>query len=395
MNNELAELAAAASAPLGPFTPIVDGVQLLDEVYQFLGRFVAYPTEHEHGAHTLWVAHTHLMDEWDSTPRLAFLSPEPGSGKTRALELTETLVPRPVEAINCTPAYLFRKVSDPVGLPTILFDEIDSLFGPRAQEHEEIRAIINAGHRRGGMAGRCLVKGKTVVTEELPAYAAVALAGLGSLPETIFSRAVIIRMRRRAPTETVEPYRRRVHGPEGNLLRDRLAVWAEHLRPNLSTNPTMPEGITDRNADVWEALLAVADAAGGSWPERARVAAVALVAVAHGGQGSLGVTLLADLKTIFRDDAALWTERIIEKLVALPESPWGDLRGKPLSDRRLAALLRPYGVSSKQIKLDNINQRGYRRDDLLDAWTRYVHSPPEESATDATDATEEAAFEEQ
>ena len=74
------------------------------------------------------------MDAWESTPRIAFLSPEPGSGKTRALEITELLVPNPVEAINVTPAYLFRKVTDPAGLPTILHDEIDTVFGPKAKE---------------------------------------------------------------------------------------------------------------------------------------------------------------------------------------------------------------------------------------------------------------------
>src|SRR5882724_851140 len=93
------------------------GAEILDSVYAFLGRFVAYPSEDTHVAHTLWVAHTHFMDVWESTPRIAFLSPEPGSGKTRALEITETLVPRPIEAINATPAYLFRKVSDPDGPP--------------------------------------------------------------------------------------------------------------------------------------------------------------------------------------------------------------------------------------------------------------------------------------
>jgi phage/plasmid primase-like uncharacterized protein len=90
---------------------------ILDGVHAFVGRFVAYPSEHAHVAHTLWIAHTHLMDAWESTPRLAALSPEPSSGKTRVLEVTETLVPHPVEAINTTPAYLFRKVSDPAGLP--------------------------------------------------------------------------------------------------------------------------------------------------------------------------------------------------------------------------------------------------------------------------------------
>src|SRR4051812_24192932 len=186
-----------------------DGAALLEAVHAFLGRFVAYPSEEAHVAHTLWVAHTHLMDAWESTPRIAFLSPEPGSGKTRALEISELLVPRPVEAVNVTPAYLFRKVGAEEGRPTILFDEVDTVFGPKAKDNEEIRGLLNAGHRRGAVAGRCSTSGKTVVPEEIPAYCAVALAGLHDLPDTILSRSVIIRMRRRAPDEQVEAYRRR------------------------------------------------------------------------------------------------------------------------------------------------------------------------------------------
>src|SRR5689334_5982878 len=80
-----------------------NGAKILDTVLEFLGRFVAYPDEHAPIAHTLWIAHAHLMNEWESTPRLSFLSPEPGSGKTRALEITETLVPRPIASVNATP----------------------------------------------------------------------------------------------------------------------------------------------------------------------------------------------------------------------------------------------------------------------------------------------------
>ena len=149
-------------------------------------------------------------------------SPEPGSGKTRALEVSEILTPDPVEAVNVTPAYLFRKVGAEEGAPTILYDEIDTVFGPKAKDNEEIRGLLNAGHRRGAVAGRCVVQGKTVVTEEIPAYCAVALAGLGWLPETLLSRSIVIRMRRRAPTETIEPYRRRDRIEEGHELRNWL-----------------------------------------------------------------------------------------------------------------------------------------------------------------------------
>ena len=112
--------------------------EILDAVHAFLGRFVIYPSKEAHDAHVLWIAHTHVMEAWESTPRIAFLSPEPASGKTRALEVAELLVPNPVEAINVSPAYLFRKVGGEDGLPTVLFDEIDTIFGPRAKDNEDI-----------------------------------------------------------------------------------------------------------------------------------------------------------------------------------------------------------------------------------------------------------------
>ena len=178
------------------------GSELLNRVCDFLARYVAYPSMEARIAHALWIVHTHAMDAWESTPRICFLSPEPGSGKTRALEATELLVPRSVEAVNVTAAYLFRKVGAAEGRPTILFDEADTVFGPKANNHEEIRGLLNAGHRKGAVAGRCVIRGKSIETEEIPAYCAVALAGLGNLPDTILSRAVIVRMRRRAPGST-------------------------------------------------------------------------------------------------------------------------------------------------------------------------------------------------
>ncbi|MGZ4189759.1 MAG: DUF3631 domain-containing protein, partial [Actinomycetota bacterium] len=169
--------------------PILAGAELLDDVHAYVCRFVAWPSEHASIAHALWVAHAHLMDAWESTPRIAFLSPEPSSGKTRALEVTGDLIPNPIEAVNVTPAYMFRKVSDHDGRPTVLYDEIDTVFGPKAKkDNEEVRGLLNAGHRQGAVAGRCVVRGKLIETQELPAYCAVALAGLDDLPDTLMSR---------------------------------------------------------------------------------------------------------------------------------------------------------------------------------------------------------------
>lgn len=359
---------------------------LLLEIADFLARFVAYPSDAAHVAHVLWIAHTHIMDAWESTPRIAFLSPEPGSGKTRAIEITELLVPRPVEAVNGTPAYLFRKVADKDGRPTILFDEIDTVFGPKAKDNEEIRGLLNAGHRRGAVAGRCVVKGKLIETEEIEAYGALALAGLGGLPDTILSRSIVIRMRRRGPDEMVEPYRRRVHRSEGEALRERLVTWTASIGTRAgSAWPDMPASIVDRDADVWEPLLTIADLAGGEWPERARVSAVTLVTASKAGTPSLGVRLLADIRALFdsqrdlpgmSDSDQIATDKLLKGLMDLDESPWGDLRGKPLDARGLAQRLRAYEVKPTTIRLGAVTAKGYRRSDFLDAWQRYLPTSP-------------------
>ena len=362
------------------------GIDVLGRVEAFARRFVAFPSVHALVAYVLWVAHTHAMDAWDSTPRLALLSPEPGSGKTRALEITELLAPRPVLATNTTPAYLFRKVSDPEGRPTILFDEIDTIFGPKAKEHEEIRGMLNAGHRKGAVAGRCTLKGKVIVTEELPAYAAVALAGLGNLPDTILTRSIVIRMRRRAPTEIIEPFRRREHAEEGDSIRSILAAWIQEWAWELElARPAMPPGLADRAADVWEPLLAIADLVGGEWSERARVSAVSLVTDAIGASPSLGVRLLTDLRAVFGEAEHLATTDVLERLCALEDAPWSDLKGKPLDARRLANLLKQYDVVRSQIRLDaHRTAKGYRRMDLHDAWIRYLPSSSIKKVTKET-----------
>lgn len=354
----------------------INGAQVLAQVETFLSRFVAYPSEAARVAHTLWIGHTWFMDQWDSTPRIAFLSPEPGSGKSRALEVTEPLVPRPVHAVNVSASYLFRKVSDEDGRPTILYDEIDTVFGPKAKENEDLRGLLNAGHRKGATAGRCEVHGKKVQTVDYPAYCAVALAGLDDLPDTLMTRSVVIRMRRRSPDEKVEPWRMRLNGADGEAIGDQLAEWA-NAEQNLIQWPEMPEGIEDRNADVWEALIAVADLAGGDWPDRARVSAVSLVTQSQDRTGSLGVMLLRDIRAIFTKAGAdrLPTETILEELHQIDESPWGDIRGKALDARGLARRLGKYQPDAPKPKVyrDGMGTvRGYEASDFRDLWSRYL-----------------------
>jgi hypothetical protein len=198
-------------------------------------------------------------------------------------------------------------------------------------------------------------------------------------------------MRRRAPHEKVAAFRRRNGAAEGHKLRDRLAAWgASAINEMTEARPSMPIGVEDRDADVWEPLLAIADAAGEGWPDRVRGAAVALVAAAAEREPSLGIRLLTDLREIFGQIEQMTTAEILQKLHGLSEAPWNDLKGRPLNDRGLATRLRQYGVRSKNLSIGGEygpRPKGYTRCDLYDAWERYLPPIPDRSATAATGAT--------
>lgn len=353
------------------------GYVLLNDIEDFLSQYISYPSEHALVAHVLWIAHAHVMDIWDSTPRLAFLSTEPGSGKTAALEVTGLLVPRPWRILSASPASLFRRIAASSELPTILFDEVDTIFGSNPRANEDIRAVLNAGHGKGAVVPRCVERGKNYGVTDHPVYCAVAMAGLGDLPKTILSRSVAIRMRPPLQEERVEPFRRRNAEAAGKALQDRLQAWGPCLQALVAWNDpiSIPPDIKGRDADVWEPLLAVADAAEGRWPARARAAASAMVAEAKERTPSLGIQLLADLRRVFGDRDKMSTSQIVTALQQLSDAPWADLDGgRGLNGRRLVTLLKAYDIKPKSVRLGADVQKGLTREDLADTWARYLQA---------------------
>lgn len=367
----------------------LDGAELLDRIHAFARRFICYPSDHASIAHVLWMAHAHLMDAWFTTPRLAVLSPEPGSGKSRVLEITALLVPNPLLSVLSTPAFIFRRVSDQQNRPTVLYDEIDTIFGqPRG--NEELRGMINAGYRRGATVGRCYMDKGKVLTEVLETFAALALGGLGNVPDTIMSRSVVIRMRKRAAGENAQRFQPRFHEPQADALRNELADWAASVAAIAeAAQPALPDCIADRNADVWGPLFTVADLAGGAWPDAARKAATdAVLSLAASERPSLGAQLLADIHACFGDADRITTADLLDKLLADDEAPWGDLRGRKIDARKLAGILGEYGIRSSTIRMPNgQTPKGYKREAFHDTWKRYLPLPGSD-ATGATSATD-------
>ena len=236
--------ASEGQAPAGlPVTvaPVADGAELLEETYDALTRYVVFPGAAAAVAVTLWIAASHAQPAWEHATRLAIKSPVKRCGKSRLLDLAEALCHRPLPTVNVSVAALVRSINegDP---PTLLLDEADTIFGKRRGDRveaaEDLRGILNAGHKRGRQVP-AVGPGPPAAGGMPDVLAMAALAGIGDLPDTIEDRAVIVIMRRRAPGEQVSSFRRRRDLPTLVSLRDRLHGW---LRDHLAELETRDPG---------------------------------------------------------------------------------------------------------------------------------------------------------
>jgi hypothetical protein len=349
------------------------GSELLEALVVFLRRFVVM-SDAQADTVAIWVAHSHAFEVADTTPYLAVTSAEMRSGKTLLLELLELLVKSPLPTANISDSALFRAVSQLS--PTLLFDEIDAIFGPKARDREDLRGMLNAGFRRGAVAYR-MGGAKMTELQTFNVFSAKAFAGIGRLPSTIADRCIPVRLERKSRDEQVERFRRRDVSHDATRLREQIARWADaHLDELASRRPHLPDELDDRAQDVWEPLLAIADSAGGGWAERARTAAVEISSNRDEDDASLGVRLLADVRRAFDDrgEDHVKTSDLLDALCLDEEAPWGDWFGKPFTSRALSKLLKPFAIKTMPVWVDGTTVRGYKRSQFENAWSRYV--PP-------------------
>jgi len=274
---------------------------------------------------------------------------------------------------------LFR-IIDAAGdkAPSLLLDEADRLFGSsrKDEDNRDLIALLNSGFRRGNPTYRCV--GPQQTPTAFSNYAMAAVAGIGRQPDTIEDRAVCIVMRRRAPGETVAKLRLRTDLDALHELREKVSAWAERSRDELARIPSDIPDLEDRAQDAWEPLLAVADAAGGDWPQRARNAARVLSASSaeDDTDASPALRLLADVRDIF----GAWTvffmasNELLANLRKIEDGPWRD---EDLTARALADRLREYGI--KPCRNSQGTVRGYKREDFADAFARYLPALPSET----------------
>jgi hypothetical protein len=184
----------------------------------------------------------------------------------------------------------------------------------------------------------------------------------------------------RQPPDTPAPPQPDETDPAFAAARAEIQKWASIC--SLARDPESP--VTNRAADNWRVLLAIADDLGHR--EEARSAAVALAA--DRPYEDPAVVLLTDIRTVFLARAAdrISSAALINALVALEDGLWSEWRGarddrlpRKLTQAELAGLLRPFGIRPRAIwpvprRAGDHSSRGYLRSQFEDAWRRYCPS---------------------
>jgi len=365
-----------------PWEDPVDGTAILHEVSETTNQFVFLP-DGAPDAIALWTVHTHVHDSADHSPILAVISPEKGSGKTTFFSILRTVVPRYVSGVNFTTASLFRMIEE--YHPTLLIDEADTIF----RDDEPLRRLLNSGHEQtSALVVRC--DGDSLEPRQYSTWAPKAMALIGKLPSTIADRSIVIPMRRQPREQRRErlPKKKIIEMMEPTLRK--AARWGKDNQKALrDADPDLPEQLSDREQDNWRPLIAIADLAGGEWPERARKAALLLHGQVDEADTSYGVQLLVDIKAIFlqRGENALPSKDIVEVLSEMEDRKWPEWRHeKPITERQLAAILKPFGIKPKPMRFgQRAGTRGYRLEWFKDTFASYLPADPQQAQQSSND----------
>ena len=361
-----------------PWPEAVKGADLLSEISTFIRRYV-HMSDTAADALALWVVHTWLHDRLEISTFLNVTSATKRCGKTLLMEVLATLVRCPLDVSGqITSAALFRTIE--LHKPTLMLDEADTYFG----KDPELRGIFNGSQRRGSARViRCV--GEDHEPRSFNTWCPKAISGIGSLPDTVMDRSLVIRLERRPSNSGDLPQWRDRNKRDIEDIRRKIAQWISDdadLILARRNDVAFPPGLHDRERDAWEPLLTIADHAGGTWSGengRAWRAAEAISANTE-DQTDAREKLLADIHKVFREAGmppTLPTTFILEKLNSMEDRPWPEWKlGKAFSPRQLASLLKPFGITPGTIRVESSvtgreTAKGYKRSTFEKAWNNY------------------------
>jgi putative DNA primase/helicase len=348
---------------------------LFNELIQLIQSFVRL-SSHEAIAATLWIFHTYVIRKHTEeqicsfSPILQIFSPERACGKSTLMELLAELCPRSRQASNISAAAIYRVIERTQ--PTLFIDEADTFFASRS----DIIGILNDGYRQAG----CVTKqgGRNFEeTLDFHTWGAKCIAGIGRLPPTLESRCIQIKLKKKLPSEQVLR-RSEALSNDPNLFLDfrrqliRFTIDNEQLLLNSAKLPSM-NLFDDRVQDNWSGLLRIARHIDEEVYQEA-IKAVRSLSDDEDQEDSEGIELLRDIFELNSGGLKGLTtsKRLVQLLIALPDSRWATHSRIGLNTYELARLLKPFQIYPRQYKIEGVNQRAYDMALFEDVFARYL-----------------------
>jgi hypothetical protein len=375
-----AELPANLKAP-EPWAEAIDGAALLGEITNAISRHVVMDDAGRHAC-AVFVLHAHAIDAADISPFLDISSPTRECGKSTALTVMFNLCPSSLYASNISPAGVYRTIA--AWRPTLCIDEADTFL----EQNDELRGVLNSGHSR---ATANVIRVEERDGKQVPAmfstWCAKLIAQIRDLPDTIASRAIVVRLKRKPASHKVE--RLRLNRTEHlHILCRKAARWAQdNMNALMAADAEIPDELGNRAADNWSALFNIAAVCGGEWPARVKKAALAIEG--HGGSESLEIRLLRDCRDVWREqEQQIASRTLIDRLSLDADAPWSNFRnGKEITTHAFAKLLEGFDIKSRKATSGSERDRKvWYRKDFEDAWQRYLPQPPSKQAPQSPQA---------
>ena len=346
----------------------VEGEKLADSIKRIIQERVILDDELA-TAITLWIVFSYVFNGFYICPLLTITSPEKRCGKTRVLTIIGGLVNRALSTSNISPASIYRAIE--LYKPTLVIDEADTFL---ANSTSEVTGIINSGYTVGNaFVIRNVVSGNDYVPTRFSTWAPKAIAYIDSekLPSTVEDRAIEVPLRRKRIGESVLPLEKDFMDRMIDYRR-KLLRWAKDNEETLDVNSKVPEGLNDRQVDNWQPILSIASLLGSKWKKLAEESCLHIVSLAEQEEPSESILLLSDIREIFEEAGYpkfLWTKDILRELSKIEEHPWNDISP---SARKLAQMLKTFGIKSSQIRDGATNKRGYYLHEFKETFERYI-----------------------
>lgn len=369
---------ADAAALSGTEQAPINGDALLDAVRAFLANYIWLGDDERLDTVALWTVHTWAMEHFTTTPRLCLFSGDEGSGKTVVLEVLEVLTRAPMPFATITFNAFKRSLTV---RPTVLFDEVDNYWND--DPDNELLKLLNSGYKASGKWIICV--GPNHTPTEFPCFAPVAMAGLdnGQMPNTLKSRSIIIRLKKKRASEHVEPLFQEDAREDAEPLIEAMKVWVaqngDALKVSRATRPPLPEGVGNREAEIWWPLASIGRAAGPRWHEKAQTACAYFAARREGEKDSPNLQFMRDVREAYRhrdDPRGLPSTAIVQALLSMPGRGYfiANTGRQPIDAGWLAKRMRACSIEKvkRRWQPKETPQHGYFLADVLDWMERHI-----------------------